>query len=291
MPPKTSKKNAESGDEDNISLSSIMDMLKGMSGQITSLNQKMEKMDSIESEVKSLKVLITDLKNENQQLKSEAKVTDRKLSEMNQKNCALENRIINLEQYNRSWSARALNIPLTSEEEANNYIVADKVYKLLLLPILQGAVEREILPSVPTVDQLLELAHVLPGKPCQPKPIIMRFLNRNVKDIIFNLKKFYAPREEGLRVGAGASRGGSRGPARAGEGEEGGGFEGRGKYKYPLYEDLSRPTFLKMRAISKDERVKACWSTKGQIKFVLHQSPSEIRKVVSILDTLEDIIK
>jgi len=216
MPPKTSKKNAESGDEDNISLSSIMDMLKGMSGQITSLNQKMEKMDSIESEVKSLKVLITDLKSENQQLKSE---------------------------YNRSWSARALNIPLTSEEEANNYIVADKVYKLLLLPILQGAVEREILPSVPTVDQLLELAHVLPGKPGQPKPIIMRFLNRNVKDIIFSLKKFYAPREEGLRVGAGAgaSRGGPRGPVRAGEGEEGGVSRGGGNTSTPFMRTFPGP--------------------------------------------------
>jgi hypothetical protein len=61
MPPKTSKKNAN---EENISLSSIMDMLKGMSSQITCLNQKMEKIDSIECEVKSQKILIRDLKSE-----------------------------------------------------------------------------------------------------------------------------------------------------------------------------------------------------------------------------------
>jgi hypothetical protein len=282
MPPKNSKKTAESGDDES---SPLMDMMKGMAAQLSSLNLKMEKIDSIESEVKGLRVLLNDLKSENQQLKTEAKVTERKLRDMNEKNCALENRIISLEQYNRSWSARALNIPLTIEEETNNYAVADKVYQLLLLPILKGAVERKLLPSVPSVDQILELAHVLPGKAGTPKPVIMRFLNRNVKDTIFKLKKFYSPREERHRSGEGAGRG-----ARGGE-EDGGGFGGRGRYLYPLYEDLSKATFLKMRAISKDERVKSCWSAKGQIKFVLHSSPAEIRKVVSILDSLEDIIK
>jgi hypothetical protein len=55
--------------------------------------------------------------------------------------------------------------------------------------------------------------------------------------------------------------------------------------------DLSRATFLKMRAIANDGRVKACWSTKGQIKFVLLKSPNEVRKVISLLDPLEDMLK
>jgi hypothetical protein len=121
----------------------------------------------------------------------------------------------------------------------------------------------------------------------------MRFLNRNVKDMIFRLKKYHSPREENQRAGVGAgrgARGAANGAGRVGE-EDGGGFEGRGRYLYPLYEDLCRATFLKMRAISKDVRVKSCWSSKGQIKFVLLKSPTEIRKVVSILDTLDDIIK
>jgi len=59
-----------------------------------------------------------------------------------------------------------------------------------------GAVERKIITTVPTtVDQILELAHVLPGKAGHPKPVIMRFLNRNTKDMVFKLKKFYSPRE------------------------------------------------------------------------------------------------
>jgi FtsZ-binding cell division protein ZapB len=296
MPPKNSKKPvpSDSGDED-----SLKDMIRDMAAQLSSLNQKMDKIDSIESEVKGLKILLNDLKSENKQLKTEAREAERKLSDMNVKNNALENRINNLEQYNRSWSARAMNIPLTEQEESDNSAVAAKVYDLLLLPILNGAVERKLLQSVPTVDQILETAHILPGKAGHPKPVIMRFFNRNVKETIFKLKKFYSPRE-GTRNTGGGGPGGGRGGGRAASGgavggtaaeEDGGGFEGRGRYLYPLYEDLSRASFQKMKSIANDSRVKACWSVKGHIKFTLVKSPNEVRRVVSLLDPLEDILK
>jgi chromosome segregation ATPase len=50
----------------------------------------MDKVDSIESEMKGLKILLNDLKSENKQLKTEARETDRKLSDMNLKNNALD---------------------------------------------------------------------------------------------------------------------------------------------------------------------------------------------------------
>jgi hypothetical protein len=37
--------------------------------------------------------------------------------------------------------------------------------------------------------------------------------------------------------------------------------------------------------------VKACWSSKGQIKFIMHSNPSEVKRVVSLLDHLDDILK
>jgi hypothetical protein len=54
---------------------------------------------------------------------------------------------------------------------------------------------------------------------------------------------------------------------------------------------LTRATFLKMRAIAKDSRVKACWSVKGQIRFILSSKPEEVKKVNSVLDSLESILK
>jgi hypothetical protein len=40
-----------------------------------------------------------------------------------------------------------------------------------------------------------------------------------------------------------------------------------------------------------DSRVKSCWTTKGQIKFILHSNVKEIKKVSSLLDSLDTILK
>jgi hypothetical protein len=250
-------------------------MMKSIQLQLSGMSEKLEKIDSIESDVKGLKVLLSDLKAENKQLKAEARESERKLADMNEKNIQLENRLHSLEQHHRGWSARVMNINLTPEDEACNFRVRDIVYNSALRPILEGAVKQKILSQVPTAENLLETAHVLPGKAGQPKPIIMRFYNRNMRDIIFKMKKQFAPRL------------GSSTPSGAGASAE----EDKGKFKYPIYEDLTRATFLKMRAISQDERVKSCWTIKGQIKFTLHKNANEVKKVVSLLDPLDTILK
>lgn len=298
--PDTRQKNSQRttpDDEEEVDLREMMNMIKGMSVQLNGVSVKMEKMDKIESEVTGLKTLLNDLKNENKQLKTEAKETDKKLREMNEHNIMLENRLNHLEQHHRSWSARILNIPLSPEEESNNFKVRDAVYKLALLPILEGAVERKLLPGIPSPEQLLETAHVLPGKAGQPKPVILRFHDRNVREVIFRVKKYYAPRMEtgtsggGARGAVGGVSGGGRGSSGGDEEEDEGGFEGRGKYLYPLYEDLIRAAFLKRRALASDSRVKACWSVKGQLRFVLHSAPKDVKKVMSLLDSIETILK
>jgi len=295
MGPKKIPVVAQAEDDDSVS-ASVLDMMRGIKAELSSLNAKMEKLDTVENEVKSLKILITDLKNENSKLKSDIRDSERKMEEMSEHNNALENRLNSLEQHHRGWSARVLNIPLSKEEEADNFKVQEKVYNLALLPILIGAVERKILHSVPECDQLLEIAHVLPGPENSPKPIIIRFYNRNLRDICFRLKKFYSPREEARSPGSGgASGGGGEGGGGGGGGHPGeaaaGGFEGRGKYRFPLYEDLTRATFQKMRAIAKDSRVKSCWSIKGQIKYILISKPNEVKRVSSLMDPLDKILK
>jgi hypothetical protein len=265
----------------------MMEVMRNIQAQLTGLTAKMEKIDVIENEVKSMRVLLTDLKNENKQLRSEVRECEQKLCEMNERNNLLENRLHSLEQHHRGWSARILNIPLKPEEEMDNYKVRDVVYNTALLPILKGAVEKKLLPAVPTAEQLLEMAHVLPGKPGQPKPVILRFFNRNEREVIFRLKKLYAPR---LERGSTGGAGGAGGAGRRGDGG-GDGEEERSRLAYPMYEDLTRATFQKLRAISQDSRVKSCWTVKGQIRFTLHSSVNEIKKVVSILDPLDKILK
>jgi hypothetical protein len=296
----TQKKNPLPADADAEEECSVMDMLKSMNAQLTGLTTKMERIKVIETEVKNLRVLMTDLKNENKKLKAEALDNERKFAELNEKNISLENRLNSLEQHHRSWSARILNVPLSSDDEKDNVKVRDTVYNVALLPILKGAVSKNLLRELPTAEQLLEVCHVLPGKPGQPKPIILRFYNRNVRDACFRMRKYFAPREETNGAGGGGARGGAGTPGSSGrrgsgdsvEGGEGaGGHEGRGRFLYPLYEDLSRATFLKMRAISQDSRVKSCWTVKGQIRFILHSKVSEIKRVGSLLDPLDTILQ
>jgi len=57
--------------DDDSANSSVLDMMRSIKAELTSLNLKMEKLDTVENEVKSLKILITDLKNENAKLKSD----------------------------------------------------------------------------------------------------------------------------------------------------------------------------------------------------------------------------
>jgi hypothetical protein len=285
MGPKAKKGTAAAAVSSDEEEESVKDMLRNISLQLTSMNKK---VDSTETEVKGLRVLFEDLKQENAQLKVTAKEMDKKLGDMNRKNCELEVRLNNLEQHHRGWSARFLNIPISEEEERIPDAVIEQVYNLALLPILRGAFNSKQLKSIPTAAELLEVAHVLPAKPGETKPIIARFYNRNMRDLCFRLKKDFAAREEGRRSQR-EERGAAGGASESGGG--GGGPEGRGKYRFPFYEDLTRTTFLKMRAIAKDERVKACWSSKGQIRFVLHSNAEEVKKIVSVLDPLDMILK
>ena len=141
---------------------------------------------------------------------------------------ALELKINSLEQYNRSWSIRVNGLALTSEEELSLEkcveTVKRKVYNCLLLPILNGAVDNGDLEEVPTVNSLLENTHLLPSKD-GPKPVIARFFVRSMKGLMFRHRQEYAPKAE---------------PTTA---------DCPGRYLYPFYEDLTRLTVTKMRAI------------------------------------------
>ena len=45
-----------------------------------------------------------------------------------------------------------------------------------------------------------------------------------------------------------------------------------------------------MRAIAQDDRVQACWTVNGQIRFKLKDSDT-VKRVHSILDPLDKILK
>jgi len=262
-------------------MSDIFKLLKTQSEQLGNLNTKVDaieaevrKVESIELEVRNIRVIVTALKEENNVLRTELKKKDKQLEDMNEKVNSVETRLNNLEQHHRGWGARVLNIPLTSDEEQQPDIVINRVFNLAIKPVLEGAARAGKLHAVPAAEQVLELAHVLPGKPGMPKPIIMRFINRNLRDLVFRLKRDFAEREE---------------PASA-RGETAGSDTKVGRFRYPLFDDLTKANLAKMRAIRQDERVLACWTVGGQIRFKLKDSEG-VRKVTSIMDPIDKILK
>jgi hypothetical protein len=275
MPPSKATKAAAlaSDSMDEPSLSDIARLLKSNSDQLAALTTQMAKVDKIEEEVKDLRVLIIALRDENKALNNQVKEKDKIIEDMSKSVSSLEEKLNQVEQHHRSWGARVLNLKVSDTEASNPEAMIEKVFDLALRPILEGAVRSGRLAAVPPALQVLEVAHVLPGKPGLPRPIIMRFFNRNIRSICFQFKREFAPREEEQRGARGSSED-SR----------------KGRFLYPLYDDLTKPTLLKMRAISQDDRVQACWTVNGRIHFRLKESDA-VRKVVSIMDPLEEILK
>jgi hypothetical protein len=120
----------------------------------------------------------------------------------------------------------------------------------------------------------------------------MRFFNRNMKAICFRFKKDFAPRETlkskpTTRKGAASTTTTAADPGGATGGDRS--VDYRGRYCFPLYEDLTRANLAKMKAIAADSRTQSCWSINGTIKFKLVNS-QVIRKVGSILDSLDTIL-
>jgi len=264
-----SKKVTQVTDEDP-SLSDVMRFLKAQSEQLAAMSVQLTKVDKIEAEVKDLKTLMVALREENKELKQQVKEKDLVIEDMSKSVAGLEEKLNSVEQHHRSWGARVLNIQVTDAEAADPAMMINRVFDLALRPMLEGAVRAGKLEAVPAASQVLEVAHVLPGRPGQPRPIIMRFFSRNIRSLCFQYKRDCAPKEIGR-------------PGREGEVR-------LGRFLYPLYDDLTKPTLHKMKAISQDERVSACWTVNGRIHFKLRDSEA-VRKVVSIQDPLDVILK
>jgi hypothetical protein len=253
----------ESGQEDSNTL------LKSLAAQFAAFNTKMDNMEA------KLSASLEANKKLQEELKKKTKIID----DLQASYAGLEAKINTMEQYNRSWSVRISNVPLTDEEERSTILMRDKIHQLVFLPILTGAKEAGELNHIPAAHDLLEMVHVLPSKPGTHKPIIARFRDRFLRSLCLRLKKIYAPRTPG-----GSSSGGARG---GGGGSRSG---GEGRFIFPFHEDMTSLNYKKMKAIAADDRVLACWSINGQLRYRLHTKPDEVRKVVSVFDPISTIL-
>jgi len=229
------------------------------------------KVDRMLKRISDLEEILNKMEETNRKLEVDNVSLRTSLTERDGEVERLRHKIHSLEAHNRSFSVRVNKLKINGDESDPNN-VREQLYNTVFLPILQGAAQRGLGVPVPTAEQLIEMAHVLPGKTDAPKPIICRFQSRILKGAIMSHKKDFAPR---VRTGAAAAA------AR----------EGRPPpMLYPIYEDLTRDTYVKMLELSRDTRVAACWSVGGQLRYRLNSDPTTTVKVKSVFAPISEIL-
>jgi hypothetical protein len=270
MPPKkTPAQSQAQSNFEELSHAELVAKLIEVTATVTNIDKKFSNMDS---RFDRLEKLWTETKAENKALKDALQEKEREI-------CNIRERLNEQEQYTRSWCVRVLNMKLPQADSTDPYKVMQNLYDRLLLPIFRGALEKGIIRAIPPVDQILETAHILPCKPGTIPPIIARFYSRNIRAMIFRLKKEFAPRSPPEPTSGARSR----------TGADANGAGGAGKLQFLLFEDLTRPTFSKMRAISQHESVENCWSVSGQLRYKLKDNPN-IFKVKTVFASVEQIL-
>jgi len=188
---------------DEMDLKSLTEQLSLLLNEQRDLNRKVDglvtKVANLEDLLEKAEERNATLRRENQDLRTTLVKRDGEVEQ-------LRNKALALEGHNRSFSVRVSNLSI-SGDETDNFNVRHQLYTKVFYPILQGAVQSGKRQSIPSEDQLIELAHVLPGRADKAKPIICRFISRTYKGLIMSLKKDHAPRVTGSRAGDAARAG------------------------------------------------------------------------------------
>jgi hypothetical protein len=206
-----------------------------------------------------LENLLTETRKENASLKTALHSKDGEILKLKEK-------INDQEQYVRGWSMRILGLKIPQEDATDPEKVMLHVFKHVLEPIFQGALAKKLVLAIPTPYSIIETAHILPAKKDSINPIIVRFYTRNIRNMLFRLKREFAPKSA---------------PSTRAE---------PGRYLYPFFEDLTRINFDKLKAISAHPDVQSCWSVGGVIRYKLKNS-DVIKKVKSVFASVEAILK
>jgi vacuolar-type H+-ATPase subunit I/STV1 len=161
-----------------------------ISAQLENIIEKLQhtntRLDEQEERFKKLEQMLTSSQQETSQLKELLITKDQEI-------VTLKNKINDVEMHQRSYNIRVFNFPLNGDTNDTRSVM-QQVYEKQLRPVLEGAVAKGRIQSVPTADQLLETAHTLPGKDNKPKPIICRFFNRHYRTVFLQLRKEFAPK-------------------------------------------------------------------------------------------------
>lgn len=104
------------------------------------------------------------------------------------------------EQHSRSFSVRIFNLKLDKDIASDSMKTATHIYETVLKPILNHAVNTNLIPEVPEMLSLIEHCHVVPDRQSKnTTPVIVRFQCRLMRNVILKTKKSVLPKIEALK--------------------------------------------------------------------------------------------
>ena len=178
----------------------------------------------------------------------------------------------NSDQQARGKSLRLFGVPLTPEEAANAgpeaYKALSKRVYVIIKPMLAAAKNNKgELDTVPQLNNVVEdCFRVGRWDAKSPPAIIIVFTNRRIRMAVLRHKKLNLPQptDEDKK---------------------------KGTVKFLLVEDLTGPTYKKLRELQLDERVDRAWTMDGSIRFISCGDKSgTIKRVKSVFESVDSII-
>jgi outer membrane murein-binding lipoprotein Lpp len=229
-----------------------------MNAKLDLLCASIQKINDIESTVKSMDTTVKSLVQENQALRADLAARDVKIQ-------TLTDQLNRLDQSSRSNSLRILGLPITTQTPTSRII--DIVYKEILLPTLESAKQAGDIPenAVLSPYAIISNAFAIPAKNSNSSPVIVKLNSELIRSIVFKHKKAALPTHLDTATN-------------------------RVRNTYSVFEDLSPATHAQFRAFQDDIRVKSVWSYGGQVRFKL-QDCETVYKAKSLSDTFESIVK
>ena len=186
----------------------------------------------------------------------------------------------NREQQGKSCSVRLAGL-CSIEEEDNDQsgkALCKRVYDLIVRPVLVAAKTNKHIDAVPNLNNTISSAYRVRGgggpsrivcqpapSPASPQAIIIKFTSPTVRMAFLRNKKANLPPPSEADIAVGTKR-------------------------FSVVEDLTGPTYKKLREMTSCKFVDKVWSVEGRLRYT-RTGDKTVRKVKSVFMSLEDIIK
>ena len=221
---------------------------------LSSMNAMHTKMDNLMADLSSTKQRVT--------------VVEDDLREAYREIFKLKESVNSADQKSRSLTVRVFGLPISNDEkDGDSKAVAKTAYDRLFKPILQVAKEKNLVPTVPTIANVIADAFRLKPRNAaiaKPPPIVIRLVSSHIKTNIFKCKRDGLPEPSPAEVNSGILR-------------------------FHLAEDLTPDSYGLLTDLRAHEKVERAWSTEGNIRFT-KKGDSFVHKVKCIYDSIDTIV-